>query len=346
MGKKRHQSFKPFQSSPSLQAPKPAVSVNERLEQLRLEARGSRPIAASVLAHSRSGPALPAHPDIASFLGLQYQEPQARAKPKSRGHLAPKSWTTPGHLRSSSRPQSTTRIYAGLNRLSDLCLYCIKGHINHMTGLGLHYLPPHLKARLLTNLDGRRISGHALQDLVPNEEDEIEHLNLTWLSDVPIGVLSNISERDIARVLRRLTSLRRLTIDAPQLEHFYMYLPRVVEHLSLGVGQSDTGLPSWSAIGTHFLSLKSLTVVDPGSDLLERLASIDWKGSLRTIRTLYIGWSNTLEVEQDGGEAPRYRQKQPAGDFGILLQSWASKIRAQRSPGHHLEVVYGSVSLQ
>jgi hypothetical protein len=202
-----------------------------------------------------------------------------------------------------------------------------------MTGMGLCHLLPHLKERLLSCLDSRRISGLALQDIVPAEEPEIEHVDLLWLSHIPTAATSIVTDRDIVRLLHRLRSLHRISIDAHQLERYYSSLPRILEHMSIHNGQDATNLPSWCAIGTHFLALKKLTLHQPSKDLLERLATIDWDGAWRTIRRLYIALPASVSFSTSSASS---------GEFGAYLQAWATRVQSQRSRGHHLEVVFGA----
>lgn len=345
MGKKRFNSATLTKnyatSSPRAQAAAGAasdrleLSVTDKLSKLRLEElRHERNTAGS----SRlSVPADVANrqiigdPEISALLGLEYVEPASRIKPRSRGHLAPKSWDTPTRRkRHDLAYEADNRRDNKIPSLVEIGLKVVANDVEAFLGCGMNYLPAYMRSYILSSLTRSSNSEIIWNDIVPSEEadDEITALDIHYSKPTPVYI-------------RRLSGLRTVSVSLSQMETGLVFaLPSVLQELSIVVDFSsqDLHLPTtrshatWRKLSSYFVALRDIKIdlrrVDPSLDQVAVTAlwklllhGPDWHYAFDTVKRITIVADSSMHL---------------AVDYHKLV---SEELRVKRRPGKHVEVL-------
>lgn len=350
MGKKRFSSSaltKTYTSSSSAasssgQTQRSSLSVADKLLKLRLEGiQHERNLSSGTASVSHTAFAANVGPtqvdaELAHMLGQHYIEPQARVKPRNRGHLAPKSWNTKATSRgrvSSQMRLDRKRSHTPGSSLTDLCLAQVTQNIHEYLGCGLSYLPGYIKAQLLACLDGPH-DDVVWRDIVPEETDDVHDLDLSLT-------------RPVLSCLRRLVGLQRVRLSISQIELGSVIdaLPLVLQELVVCVSASRRSIVSdaltrayWRRLSSHFIALRSITIVlcqwETGLDreiqeleLPDLYALLldgpDWREAFDTVKDVYFVVSDKSELRQMTDS--------------IRFKEFKSALRHCRKKGRHVE---------
>lgn len=238
------------------------LSVVYKLSQLRLESLKHERNNASRHSHGSSSvigvpTVLPGDAEIAESFGSHYVAPLPRAKARSRGHLAPKSWDvnrTSTRRRSFHADDAPDTIQTGVTGLLDLCLQSISSHIREHVGCGMQFLPPYIKSILLSSLRSDDSNDTVWLELVPEEDNADDAI--TWL-DIT-------SSRVSAQNLKRLGGIRfgRLSVDQVN-SGLVFACPTVIALLMITIDRTSlTGIQITKLVrqrlATHFVALRHI----------------------------------------------------------------------------------------
>lgn len=243
-------------------ARKATLSVAEKLSQLRLEGlKHERKVSSrNQLGPSPVHSAIQGDPEVAAILGREYVSPLPRVKPRSRGHLAPKSWDQAhGASRQKLPGQQMQSLAVALksSSLVDLCLKLISSRINEFTGCGMQYLPAHIRSILLSTLDTNGSNDAVWKDLVPIAEEVDDAL--TWL-DISRTTAS-------ATTLKRLGGIRSATLSVHQVDNGLVFaFPSVLREISIDLDNGPSidfqiRKAQWRRLATHFVALRHVILL-------------------------------------------------------------------------------------
>lgn len=333
MGKKRnfpptHKINVQASSSRSSASATQQASVAEKLSKLRIESLNQQRnrlthddgLPQSSLSTSMISTALHGDPEISHLLGLESTQPAARVKASVRGHMVPKSWLRPPK-RACGADQAAS--IDCLQSLADTCLLYVLAHIHDYTACNLHYLPGHLKQKILSAPIASDVD-NVWQALLPESDSSIDTIDVSLVS-LPVKRLN--------RYLLRMPELRCASVSTIQLIYGMVSgLSAVLQELTIHnvrndgqqVAPSEIVTSTWRSLSRHLVALRLLKIVGQTIDeLLPELRSLgsacDWSGSWRTVSEIHVVTKNNQSCTNELIEA-------------------ANTIRARRSPGHYLEI--------